>query len=154
MRVRLGRQRAEHRGADAQGDGVAHQRHTHRTGRRRPVGHGRVRAVRVPHVPEAGRLPPGRPVLLQLVAVRVAPFGLLASVPHHIHLADGHPGRVEVSNHHRTSGTPAHAVSVYEYAGTARAKLDNLIMTGRIIKKLLIIIKGWLFRCGNSFSSF
>lgn len=97
VRLRFGGQRAEHRGADPQGDGVAHQRHTHRAGRRRPAGDGRVRAVRLPHVPAAGRLPPGRPVLLQLVAVRAAPLGLLAGVPHHIHMADRHPGRVEVS---------------------------------------------------------
>lgn len=97
MRVRLGGQRAEHRGADPQGNGVAHQRHTHRAGRGRPAGHGRIRAVRLSHVPAASRLSARRPVLLQLVAVRAAPFGLLAGVPHHIHLADGHASRMEVS---------------------------------------------------------
>jgi len=98
MRVRFGCQRAEHRGTDAQGDGLAHQRHTHRAGRGRPVGHGRIRAVRLPHVPQAGQLSTRRPLLLQLVSVRPTPFGLFASIPHHIHMADGHPGRVEVSS--------------------------------------------------------
>jgi len=97
VRVRLGGQRVEHRGADAQGNGVAHQCHTHRAGRSRPAGHDRVRAVRLSHVPASGQLSARRPVLVQLVAVRVTPLGLLAGVPHHIHMAHGHPGRVEVS---------------------------------------------------------
>jgi len=97
MRVWFGCQRAKHRRADTKGNGLAHQRHTHRPGRGRPIGHGRVRAVRLPYVPPASQLSTRRPLLLQLVSVRLTPFGLFASIPHHIHMADGHPGRVEVS---------------------------------------------------------
>jgi len=97
VRLRFGGQRAEYRRADPEGNGVAHQRHTHRTGRGRPAGHDRVRAVRLSHVPPARRLSARRPVLLQLVAVRVAPLGLFPGVPHHIHMAHRHLGRVEVS---------------------------------------------------------
>lgn len=97
MRVRFGCQRTKHRRADTQGNGLAHQRHTHRVGRGRSIGHGRVRAFRLPYVPPASQLSTRRSLLLQLVSVRLTPFGLFTSIPHHIHMADGHPGSVEVS---------------------------------------------------------
>jgi len=57
VRIWFGCERAQHRRADAQGNGLAHQRHTHWAGRGRPASHGRVRAICLPHVSPTDQLP-------------------------------------------------------------------------------------------------
>lgn len=94
VRVRRAGQRAEHRGADAQGPGrVADQPHTVRPGRGRPGPHGRVHAVHVLHVPdhrqEGGVLARGR-------RVRTVPHVRVPSAAHHVHSAHPRPGHVEI----------------------------------------------------------
>lgn len=94
VRVRRAGQRAQHRGADAQGPGrFAHQPDTVRPGPGRPGPDGRVHAVRVLHVPdhrqEGGVLARGR-------RVRPAPHLRVTGVAHHVHCAHARPGHVEI----------------------------------------------------------
>jgi len=94
LRVRRAGQRAEHRGADAQGPGrLADQPDPPRAGRRRSGANGRVRAVHVLHVPdhlqEGGVLARGR-------RVRAAAHVRLAGAAHRVHSAHARPGHVEI----------------------------------------------------------
>lgn len=94
VRVRRAGQRAEHRGAAAQGPGrLARQPDPARAGRRRPGADGRVRAVRVLHVPdhrEEGR------VLARGRRLRAAAHVRVAGAAHRVHSAHAGPGHVEI----------------------------------------------------------
>lgn len=94
MRVRRAGQRAEHRGADAQGPGrVADQPDSALPGRRRPGPDGRVHAVHVLHVPDHGQK--GR-VLARGRRLRAAPHVRVAGAAHHVHRAHVGLGHVAV----------------------------------------------------------
>lgn len=101
MHIRLDRQCAEYRRADASRDAVAHQHDPHRPRRGRSPRDDRVHTLRDPHVP----LPtfPQRHLHLRLEHLRAVPLELHSGVSHDLYLPHGHPGGLEV---HR-GGAPA-----------------------------------------------
>lgn len=94
VRVRRTGQRAQHRGADAQGPGrFADQPDTVRPGPGRPGPDGRVHTVRVLHVPDHRQ--EGR-VLARGRGLRVIAHVRVSGAAHHVHSAHSRPGHVEI----------------------------------------------------------